>query len=171
LKYARNGSLVVHTHTHAHMMSPNTLPHHTRFRLALFVVAGFAMSTSTSSSVAAHTPSSNCTHLVSNPAGPSTHLDLSAWRGVTLVGPILPPGADGGPTGTFNLSLCGDLSRLCIDELTKVPMPPGTLYSMFAEEPSGRCWDVLARWEHLVAVVVVPPPRVGSTLRFSRLGQ
>eukprot|EP00035_Acanthoeca_spectabilis_P016193 m.327528 g.327528 ORF g.327528 m.327528 type:complete len:259 (+) comp16492_c0_seq8:2470-3246(+) len=130
-------------------------------------------------------------------------VDLSGWRGITLVGKAEPPGvplslreahprhslkdhlskgvwAAGGRSATaehrldlagpsFNLSLCGNLSTPCIDELTRVRQPPGALYSQFGGEPAGRCWDVLARWEHLVSVTL-PPNGPGVTLAFSRPG-
>jgi hypothetical protein len=125
-------------------------------------------------------------------------VDLSLWRGVAVVGIALPPGGatvggksaphrhspDGTPILTesesspsdppspsFNLSLCGNLTTRCIDELTKVKQPPGALYAMFGGEPAGRCWDVLARWGHLESVAATPPDRGhGITLGFSRPG-
>eukprot|EP00966_Prymnesium_polylepis_P023735 546596-Prymnesium_polylepis.1 len=79
--------------------------------------------------------------------------NLSSWAGRTITAPD-------SAGGTYNVSLCGNLPHTCIDSLTGTPMPPGSLFSMFEGEPSGTCWDVLARWDDLRRTV-----RLGDGLR------
>ena len=70
--------------------------------------------------------------------------DLSAWAGTILV-------ATGEDDNSFNVSLCENLPSVCHDSLTGAAMPPGAVFSLFAGQPAGTCWDVLAHWSERLA--------------------
>ena len=68
--------------------------------------------------------------------------------------------------GTYNVSLCRNLEQPCLDSLTGARMPPGSVYSMFAGEKPGTCWDVLGHRSDL-STSSAAPPGVAVRLTFS----
>ena len=99
------------------------------------------------------TPLPSCRHT----APDGRVFDLSAWANTTLV-------AAGDKHSSFNLSLCENLPTVCHDSLTGAAMPPGAVFSLFAGQPAGTCWDVLAHWSDRLAPTFASD---GLALRFS----
>ena len=93
--------------------------------------------------------------------------NLTAFRGVTLTGPIIrndsaaafvasPPASPAAPTappsaplagGTMDVSICGNITYACVDSLMHNHLT-GYVYQYFAgETPTKRyCWDMLSAW-------------------------
>ena len=109
----------------------------------------------------------DCNHTVG-----THHYDLSPLRGVVFTG----ADTTGKGRGSYNLSVCGDIPTPCRDSLTGMKSPAGLLYTLWDGEPTGTCWDVIARWEHFVGARPLPasdPAAVGAkglVLAFRRMG-